>query len=165
MKKNKFWTVFFSFLPGAGHLYLGLTKKGILFMTAFWLTICIATILYFTQILFILPIIWFYSFFDAVNSMNYTVEELKEINSKYEYPTFIKENTWFKQFFGKRHVMFGAALIVLGGYLVLNSIASQFYYNYYLARLVRIIPSIIIPLIIICIGVKLIVGNKPKGDE
>ena len=69
---NKFLTVVFSFIPGAGHMYLGLMKRGISFMAAFFacclgvfaaesfLRISVLTALFGVCV----PLVWFVSFFD-----------------------------------------------------------------------------------------------------
>ena len=66
---NNFLTVLFSFIPGAGHMYLGLMKRGASIMAAFFGTIAAAA--FFSNMglfayvfgLFI-PVIWFVAFFD-----------------------------------------------------------------------------------------------------
>ena len=36
VKRSKFWTVVFSFLPGAGHMFMGFMKQGTSIMVAFF---------------------------------------------------------------------------------------------------------------------------------
>ena len=70
MKKSSFWTFVFSLFPGAGHMYLGLMKKGASLMLLFCLTIALSGFLNLSFLLILLPVIWFYSFFDAMNLRN-----------------------------------------------------------------------------------------------
>lgn len=174
MKKSKFLTFVFSLLPGAGHMYLGLTKKGILFMASFFGIIFISNALYFAQLWLILPIIWFYSFFDALNHMNYTVEELRVINVNYSFP-FLSGTDAFKGKFsnvlkGKNKIV-GVVLIFFGIYFLIDNFIIRNSYDLFgeriaavINRMFNMIPAAIIPVIIIFIGFKLVIGGK-KDEE
>ena len=67
---NKLLMVLFSFIPGAGHMYLGLMRRGVSFMAAF--IVSIAATAFFESFLNLLaaafglfiPLIWFVAFFD-----------------------------------------------------------------------------------------------------
>ena len=61
MKKNSFLTFCFAFIPGAGEIYLGMMKKGLAVMLLFWSLSMVAGVL-FPPLLFLLPVIWCYSF-------------------------------------------------------------------------------------------------------
>lgn len=70
---QRFLTILLSFLPGLGHLYMGLIQRGVSFLAAFFgLTTVLIFITGFTGaesfLLFlgVLPIIWVYGMFDAV---------------------------------------------------------------------------------------------------
>lgn len=63
-------TLALSIIPGAGHMYLGLQKKGLVLMAIFFFTIFFMGWLGLSLLLFILPLIWFYSFFDAFHTVN-----------------------------------------------------------------------------------------------
>jgi hypothetical protein len=65
MRNRKFTAMFFSIIPGAGHMYLNLPKQGIQLMSLFFFTIFISSWLHFGFLGMFVPIIWFYSFFDA----------------------------------------------------------------------------------------------------
>ncbi len=78
-KKSKAIATFLSIFPGAGHLYLGMQRRGIQLMAAFLFTIYILDVLRLGIFLFLVPIIWFYSFFDALQrSAKYGKEELDD---------------------------------------------------------------------------------------
>lgn len=62
-------TLLLSILPGLGHLYLGLTRRGVQLMTGAFL--CIIMIPLLPMIFpFALTVIWFYSFFDALKRLS-----------------------------------------------------------------------------------------------
>ncbi len=67
--KSKTLTVFFSLIPGAGHMYLGLMKKGTGIMGLFFFSICLISWVQLEILGFALPVIWFYSFFDALHCL------------------------------------------------------------------------------------------------
>lgn len=171
MRKNKFLTFLFSLLPGAGHMYLGLSKKGVLFMSSFFGVIFLSTSLYFSQLGLILPIIWFYSFFDALNYMNYTVEELRVINVNYTCPFCSGTTTSkFAKILKGKNKFIGIACIFFGVYFLIDNFIIRNSYTFFGNRIAHIInrifnsiPAAIIPIIIIYIGVKLVIGGK--NDE
>lgn len=64
--KSKFITFVLSFLvPGAGHFYLGLNKRGLLFMIGFFGCIAFSWPLFFI-FPFAIAVIWFYALFDSL---------------------------------------------------------------------------------------------------
>ncbi|MEY8754284.1 hypothetical protein ACIQY5_16800 [Peribacillus frigoritolerans] len=65
-KKSKAVATLFAIFPGAGHLYLGLQKRGIQLMAGFLFAIYILDLLRLGFFFFLIPIIWFYSFFDGL---------------------------------------------------------------------------------------------------
>ncbi|GAA0382891.1 hypothetical protein [Bacillus horti] len=64
--KSKFLTICFSAVPGLGHLYLGLMNRGLQIMLLFGGLILFITLSNIGAFAIILPIIWFYSMFDAL---------------------------------------------------------------------------------------------------
>lgn len=67
--KNGFLTVLFSCLPGLGHYYLGMQKRGLNLMILFFLIIFLNTIVpnaLSFPLGIAIPILWFYSQFDAL---------------------------------------------------------------------------------------------------
>ena len=68
-KYNKMYTMLFSMIPGAGHMYLGLMKKGLQFMFVFFGFIIVTDLIYSARSFTVLNIVvWFYAFFDAYHS-------------------------------------------------------------------------------------------------
>lgn len=62
---NKFLTFMFSLVPGGGHMYLGLMQTGLLLMSIFFASIYLASQIDFFAIF--IPVVYFYSFFSALN--------------------------------------------------------------------------------------------------
>lgn len=69
---KKLITLALSAIPGAGHMYLGLQNKGLVLMAVFLFTVFFMGWLASSLFLFVLPLIWFYSFFDALHIVNGT---------------------------------------------------------------------------------------------
>ncbi|TXK83455.1 hypothetical protein [Paenibacillus sp. N3.4] len=65
---NKIITFLLSFIPGVGHLYLGLNKRGLQFLIGGFA--CISLIPPFPMVFpFVLAVIWFYGLFDALQKV------------------------------------------------------------------------------------------------
>ncbi|GCL73604.1 hypothetical protein [Paenibacillus naphthalenovorans] len=79
-KKNKTLGMLLSIFPGAGHMYLGLQKRGLQLMAAFLFSIYIIDVLRLSLFLFLIPILWFFSFFDALQYISrYGREEIRDV--------------------------------------------------------------------------------------
>lgn len=166
--KSKFWTFIFALIPGAGQMYQGLMKKGFSLMLIFLGVIGISAYLYQPLITILLPIIWFYSFFDVLNRISYSIDELKAIEDKYILNNLFIEDK-YKNIFKSRNIFIGWAITLLGIYLSLYFVIDS-YVNYLPKNIInfmwytnKMIPKLIIPVVCIFIGFKLIkVNNKDK---
>lgn len=167
--KSKFLTFVFALIPGVGQMYQGLMKKGMSLMAMFFGVIVLSVALYFPAFTFLLPIIWFYSFFDAINRMNFSRDELSAVEDKF-IPDFKLENTGkFNELLKGRHIFFGWTAIILGVYaFIVLFINNNFFTHdipYEVVNFIRrTIPSMIIPVICIIIGIKLIGGSRKKQE-
>ncbi|MDO7905018.1 hypothetical protein Q5741_01160 [Paenibacillus sp. JX-17] len=65
-RRSKVFAMILSAFPGAGHMYLGLQKRGLQLMALFLGSIYVLDLLRLTLFLFLIPVIWFYSFFDGM---------------------------------------------------------------------------------------------------
>lgn len=158
MKKNSFFTFCFSFIPGAGQMYLNYMKRGISLMCIAGVLLTLAILL--ETVIFVIPflIVMAYSFFDTYNIRDRigTEDEVKD--------DYILKGLDFDRIKGNKLIGFG--IILIGLYLLLNNvfygIAKQTDIEW-LIRFIRIIrmyfPSIIVSLITIGIGTKMI-SNK-----
>lgn len=168
-EKSKFLTFCFSLLPGAGHMYMGFMKMGLSLMAAFFFLIFLSTWLRIGPLLFVLPLIWFYSFFDCINKRYATDEEflLLEDNYLFSLDELAKID---KGVFKKNKVFAGVILIFLGGYLLWNNIIDSLSrympsgVYMFIRDVTRIAPQIIIGVAIIAVGAKLIIGKKKECE-
>ena len=169
-KKRGFWTFCFSLIPGAGEMYLGFMKRGLSMMCLFlgWFAFCGAT--GFNIGMCILPVIWFYSFFQVHNLVSLPDEEFYQQEDDYLFlhmDKIVGVDKWER---GK--VKFVAvALIFIGGYTIVNTIWHSFwralpdwlYNDLYVVR--DGVPKIVISLLLIAFGVYLIRGKKETLDK
>ena len=88
-QRSKFWTFVFSLLPGAGHMYLGLNKIGSSYMITFFLAIFISSLPGLSLFGFLCPLIWFLAFFDCLNKMGLTPDELAAVDDQFFLSQFI----------------------------------------------------------------------------
>jgi len=170
-EKSKFLTFIFSLMPGAGHMYLGFMKMGISLMAIFLFVIFLSSWLSIGPLLFILPLIWFYSFFDCSNKRYSTDEEflLLEDNYLFSLDELVKID---KDILKKHSLISGILLVLLGIYLIWNNLINTLFgymdmygelYNV-INSVTRVAPKIIIGIVIIVIGGKLIMGKKKQCD-
>lgn len=154
MRKNRFFTFILSFMPGLGHMYLGLMKKGISIMTLFLGMIFTAGFFNIPIICFILPVIWFYSFFDAINYNNLPIEQKSLIEDK----LFLIEDGYLQKY----RSLIGGMFVFLGIYIIYDRFIVQYLWSF---GIFRIIPTIALAIIIILLGIALIKNNHSETSE
>ena len=124
MKKSSFWTFVFSLFPGAGHMYLGLMKKGASLMLLFCLTIALSGFLNLSFLLILLPVIWFYSFFDAMNLRNVPYEERMAREDHFLFDMDGLLNKDWKVVLKRRHLLVGIICIFFGAWILFQNIVG-----------------------------------------
>lgn len=169
-KKRGLWTFLFSLLPGAGEMYLGFMKQGVSLMCIFlgWFAFCAWS--GFEVGLFVLPVIWFYSFFHVHNLVSLPDEEFYQQEDYYMLLQLDKIVSFDKWERGKVKFI-AAVLIFIGGYTILTTLWESFWgimpgWLYDQLSVVRNgVPRIVISLILIAFGIYLIRGKKKKLEE
>lgn len=146
--KSKWLTIFFSFVPGAGHMYLGLINTGIRLMTAFFVTVFLMGWLGFSFIGFILPVLWCYSVFSAYNL--YQSGEAEDIDMAAIFPFQLDHAKWI----GWGLIAFGVIVIAERILMPLISWEIQGYLRTGLVAILFIIG-----------GIYLLRGDKPGIKE
>lgn len=130
-----------SVMPGAGHMYLGYQKKGLIIMGTFMFAIFFMGWLGISMLLFLLPLIWFYSFFDAMHIADGFQDDIK--NQEFTFPGIKPE--WV-----------GFALIGIGVLVLLEKIVMPMI-DY---RIRNYIQTTVVSLIFISGGIFMLVKNK-----
>ncbi len=168
--KSKFLTFVFSMLPGAGHMYMGFMKIGVSFMSVFFFLIFLSSWLNIGSLLYVAPLIWFYSFFDCLNKASLDEDKLLHLEDKYLF-SLDKLVKLDKDIFEKRRLATGVLLLLLGVYLVADNIMNileqyipkQLYHI--ISNSMRQAPQVIIGVAIVAIGAKLIMGKKRECER
>lgn len=142
---KKLITLALSVVPGAGHMYLGHQKKGLSFMSAFFFTIFFMGWLRLNFLIFLLPVIWFYVFFDAFHLVNGQETEDFDIVS------FLPQVS---------NSLIGKVLIGLGVIVIFNNIFYPVIMYFLDYRFVNYIQTSIVAIILIAIGIRMLKTKK-----
>lgn len=168
-KINGFLTFVFSLLPGAGEMYMGFFKQGISIMSAFFMLIFVSSWLNLGPLMFILPVLWFYSFFHVHNLASLRDEEFYSIEDKY---VFDYDNNKLQAMFGqnKGRRILAIVLIILGvsavwdilmdvleSFLMALGMNMDWFY-----RISYKVPQCAFGIAIIMLGIYLIKGKKEE---
>lgn len=156
---------FFSLVPGAGHMYLGLTRQGIQLMVLFFSTFFIAASFHLQFLAVFLPVIWFYSIFDT-RTKSLSEDSLPNTNL----PIFSDVNSMDEIFKNKPAEKYIAYILILMGVLsLINNIALPILRDYFDYQIIMYVKSLIISFIFIVIGFTLLkskkVNVKKSGDK
>ncbi|MBA2942497.1 hypothetical protein HZF08_29920 [Paenibacillus sp. CGMCC 1.16610] len=153
-RKNRTLATIIAIFPGAAHLYLSMNKRGIQLMAIFLFSIYVLDVLRLSLFFFLIPILWFFSFFDGLQSI-----------SKYENGTLVDKpivENW-----SAYHRSIGFVLILLGGYYVFKEVIVQFLYQVfphanYMYWLNNFGQTLIVAVILIGGGIKLLLYRKTR---
>ncbi len=154
-KRSKVLATLLSAFPGAGHMYLGLQKRGLQLMFLFLGSIYILDLLRLSVFLFMIPLIWFYSFFDGLQcSSRYGREPLSD------QPVF---KDWVRH---QRFIGMGIAALGLY-YLTIRLIIPQLnemFPNVFLTYEIRsYLNTVIVSFLLIFGGLKLLFGKQRES--
>lgn len=169
-KKNIVFTFCLACIPGAGQMYLGYLKRGASLMSLF-AAVCGVTVLFeFVPLSFALPIIFAYAFFDTFRLRNQTPEQAAE--NPDDFAGYVK---WLigddaRRLLETRHKLLGWGCIAIGAYLAYRMLFSGMLYNlfdyigmYWMNGLIRQIPSLVLALALVLLGVYLLRGHKSSA--
>ncbi|MCM1162318.1 MAG: hypothetical protein NC412_14015 [Roseburia sp.] len=173
-KKNGFLTFIFSLIPGAGEMFMGFFKQGISIMCIFWGVIAISSYFIVGPLTFLLPIIWFYSFFHVHNLASLSDEEFYAVEDKFLFD--FDENVFKKQIgTEKPRKILAVILIVFGSYAIWDMFMNYIrnYLGVYfetvavslLCHVLSDVPRFAFSIAVILAGVYLIKGKKKELDK
>jgi hypothetical protein len=165
LKHSKRVAAFFSLMPGAGHMYLGLTRQGIQLMLLFFSTIFMAASFELQFLAVFLPILWFYSIFD-VRTKSLSEEPLQNNNL----PIFSDVNSIEDIFKNKPAEKYIAYILILMGILsLINNVIIPLLERYFDYQIIMYSKCFVISFILIGVGCILLKGKKVTlkecGDE
>ena len=168
-KKSKFWNFVISFMPGAGQMYQGFLKRGTSLMAIFFAEIFLANIINIDWLLFGLPVIWFYAFFDSLNTNDLSDEDFSKLEDAF---LFTDSSTTFKISKSKFRVPAAVVLIMAGCYILLENVFYMFRIifglenNWWVTEIIfDYFPRFVFAAVIILAGLYLIKGKKIQLDN
>lgn len=165
-KKSGFLTFCFSLIPGAGEMYMGFMKQGLSIMAVFWLLVFFATFFNLGPVLFILPILWCYSFFNVHNIRGMSDEEFYALEDDYLF--HLDENSLVGKLKGKQSNLLAWGLIIVGVAILWNYVIGyirwlmpdEIYWS-----VMDGVPQVAIAVLLIWCGIYLIRGKKKELDS
>lgn len=163
MRKSGFFTMCWSFVPGAAQMYQGYMKRGLsligMFCFGIFLTAC-------TGILaVVLPVIYMYNFFDGLNLH----EQIRQgTNPPDDYIIHLGLENGLAALMGRRHNLFGWLLIGLGAVMLYENFLSPWLWQLsylfpglsFITDLLRSLPNLLLALALIGLGVWLVRGGN-----
>ncbi len=169
-KKKGFFTLIYSFIPGAAEMHMGFMKKGISLMGLFFFSFIVMATLSLWDVFILMPIlIWFYSFFHARNLVSCDDETFATLKDGFIWENFAMERNI--QVSNPALRKWGAAILIICGAIMLWNNMEQIIYNImpdrfwrYVGPIVSSVPQIVTALLIIVIGIILIKGKKEALD-
>ncbi len=168
---NKFLAFLFALLPGAGQMYLGLMKRGVSFMIPFFFVCFLSSWLDLGPLLFLLPVLWFYAFFDCVNRLSATPEEQAAMRDGF---LFVDGKALSHDGLGRSgSLVLGVALLFLGVMLLGRYVLRILSAYIPIPAPISYVPQVLFGALIIAAGVWLILGRRrelrdaaePAGEE
>ena len=153
LNNRKIIAIGLSMVPGAGHMYLGLLRQGAQLMALFFLTMFITDWLHLSLLAFILPVLWFYSLFDAYHLLEEESDGLRPDES----PLF----DWLRS----HPSWIGWGLIILGGLVILQRIVTPILVAVLNPVLRNYMETSLVALILIAGGIKMLAGNKSANAK
>jgi hypothetical protein len=156
-RKSGIIATFLAVFPGAGHMYLGQQRRGLQLMAAFLISLYLLDALRIGLLLFVIPLLWFFSFFDALQQIGkYRRQALEDEPVLRNVPVHRK---WI-----------GIGLLILGLFYlcrqvvlpVLERVFPKVYFTYWFDQYVQ---TTVLALILIGGGVRLLVGSRRNKEE
>ena len=168
-RKSGFLTFCFSFLPGAGEMYLGFMKMGISLMSLFCGVMAVSMLLNLGIIMLVDVVIWFYSFFHVHNLAGMPDEEFMNTKDDYLFnlDIFFKENKITEKY---RDII-AIILIGVGVLLLWNGLKYAFmpwipeFIFRVLSRFENTIMRVLLGIGIIIAGFRMIKGKSEELKE
>lgn len=153
ISSRKLMAIGLSVFPGAGHMYLGLLRQGAQIMAAFSLALCLVSFLGLRVLLFVLPVIWFYSLFDVCHLLDEDSDGLRP-DTSIIFDWFTEHPHWV-----------GWGLIILGLLVIVQKVLSPVLGYMLSPQIKNYMETCFVAILLIGGGMKLLMGSKSDNDE
>ena len=177
-KKNKILFFLFSLIPGAAHMYIGLVKRGLVIMLALVAGAGLAMMADTPAFLLVLPVLWFYSFFDTWNKYHLPEEKLTKVQDDFLFflnamPENVRSDPRFKKVASANVLKVGGIVaIIAGAYLIWDQIIVRVLIRLLsdtgaeiLSQISYKLPQVAVAVILIVVGIKLISHKKRELER
>lgn len=177
-KKNKILFFLFSLIPGAAHMYIGLVKRGLVIMLALVAGAGLAMMADTPAFLLVLPVLCFYSFFDAWNKYHLPEEKLTKVQDDFLFflnamPENVRSDPRFKKVASANVLKVGGIVaIIAGAYLIWDQIIVRVLIRLLsdtgaeiLSQISYKLPQVAVAVILIVVGIKLISHKKRELER
>lgn len=168
MKKNKLATFLFSLVPGAGEMYYGMYKSGCSIMGLFMGITALAFFVQLEELLFCLPVVWFYSFCHVHNLKHMSAEAFAQEKDELLFGQWLNQIS-IKKTNVQANKMIAVFLIAIGGILVwtnLCDLLDVFHIHYEFLYFIKYrFPQLVLGVLIVLAGIWLIRGKKAELDQ
>lgn len=144
-------------MPGAGQMYLGLQRRGLQLMALFLFSLYFLDVLNFSLLLFCIPLIWFYSFFDALQQI-----------SRYRRSDGALQDEPVADWLVYRQKWLGIGLIAFGCFYLFERLLADVLETWIpLSRywVDRYFQTVVIALLLIGGGIRLMMGKRNRDGE
>lgn len=166
-KKGKLLTTLFALVPGAGQMYMGFMKLGLSLMSIFVAILFIADFVNSSAFLFLLPIVWCYAFFDAVNKNSLSDEEFYSLE---DHPCISSDTIAYAKRIvnGKEKQGVAIALILIGidilwkNFFWLISVFVPGWIYGHIYGLIYRFPQVLIGCVVLYIGISIVYKKKKE---
>ncbi len=163
-EKSKLVTVILSALPGVGHMYLGWLQRGLVFMAAFLMAIFLLDWTGLSLFGFLMPVIWFYNLFDALQCYDGLASNASAANPPaVPAPQGYRFEDWHWLFKNQRWA--GLSLIVIGALILFNKLALPVLVQYLRYDVIRTAGVTLVALLFIAGGIRLAWGKTLSPPE
>lgn len=149
-------------------MFQGFMKKGVSIMLLFWGLIALVAYFGIDEMLFCLPVIWFYGFFDGIHTNSLPDEEFATLKDEYLFVNNDFEGINLKKF----RVPAAVLLIFVGVYslfrVFINALLNcgiVYWDSPIVYALDNMVPKMIFSVAIICLGLYLIRGKKAELEK
>jgi len=153
-QNRKITTCLLSVVPGAGHMFLGYQKLGLELMTLFFFSFFFIDWLRIGFFMFIIPVIWFYSMFDALHKASGDGTPVEE--GSLSVLELIGENS--SRWSGSK--LLGYGLILIGVLLIFDRIISPMIPY----EIRNYLQTGIVALLFIAGGIRILTGGRKEGS-
>lgn len=152
MSTKMLLSILMSVIPGVGHMYLGLMKKGIQLMAVFFIAWYFVNNLRVSAFMVAIPIIWAYSVFDAMHKASLE-EQLEDEDLFSNIPGLTKNMS----------KIVGYVLIVVACIMIFQSVAIPIVSRIFGYEFGEYIKTMIIAVVFFLGGIKLIRDTKKEN--